>query len=127
VDVQPASGEGHFLLAQALLALAKYDDAFEAIREGLKRRPDWPQSGFRPVALFGDEVADYADQMDRLDSLLEWHPNDPVLVFLRGYQLWFDGRQDEARTWFVRAAQLLPDPSPAERFLQGGPPPRGVV
>jgi tetratricopeptide (TPR) repeat protein len=127
VDALPASGEGHFLLAQALLVLAKYDDAFDAITQGLKRRPDWPRSGFRPVGLFGDLVADYADEMDRLDALLEWHPNDPVLVFLRGYQLWFDGRQDEARAWFRRAAQLLPDPAPAERFLQGEPTPRVVV
>jgi hypothetical protein len=118
----PEEPMGQFLLAQALLALAKYQEAFEAIEVGLRQQPNWPLSRFRPLELYGDNVGDYPDHLARLEQLVRQQPDDPVLLFLYAYQLWFDGRQDEAIPLFQRAAPMLADKNAVERFLQARPP-----
>ena len=42
---------------------------------------------------------------------------DPVLLFLMGYELWFDDRRGEARVFFKRAAAKSPDPTFCYRFV----------
>lgn len=121
VAVAPAEPEAHFLLGQALFALGKYADAVAALHEGLRRQPDWPTSRFRPLELYGDNVADYSAHLARLEEAVGRDPNDPVLLFLYAYQLWFDGRQDEAAPLFERAARLAPDPTDSQRFLRARP------
>jgi tetratricopeptide (TPR) repeat protein len=122
IAVVPEDPMGQFLLAQTLLALAKYQEAFDAIQVGMRQQPNWPASRFRPLELYGDNVADYPDHLARLEQVLQQPPDDPVLLFLYAYQLWFDGRQDEAIPLFQRAAPLLADKNAVERFLQARPP-----
>jgi hypothetical protein len=117
----PDEPMGQLLLAQALVALAKYQEAFDAIGVGVRQQPNWPTSRFRPLELYGDNVADYSDHLARLEQVLQQQPDDPVLLFLYAYQLWFDGRQDEAIPLFQRAAPMLADKNAVERFLQAGP------
>jgi hypothetical protein len=117
----PRDPEAQFLLAQTQVALGKYDEAVAAIHVGLRLRPDWPTTAFRPVELYGDSVADLPRHLEWLEEALRQHPNDPVLLFLYAYQLWFDGRRDEARLLFQRALPLTPDPSDCERFLLARP------
>jgi hypothetical protein len=107
----------HFLLAQALFAIGKYDEAVESIHAGLRLRPDWPKSRFRAAELYGPNAAEFAEHLKRLEAAVDRHPDDPVLLFLYGYQLWFDGRQDEAVPFFRRAAAVAPDKTDIERFL----------
>jgi hypothetical protein len=114
----PQVAMGHLLLAQALFALGKYDEAVAAIHAGMRVQPDWPQRRFRPLELYGDNVADYPEHLSRLEQAATRQPDDPVLLFLYAYELWFDGRQDEALPVFERAARLLPDKGDVERFLQ---------
>ena len=88
---------------------------------GLARAPDWPESGFRAVELYGDGVAEYAAHLLRLERTLERHPRDPVLLFLYGYQLWFDGRKDEAGEFFRRALVDTAAPAAVECFIRALP------
>jgi hypothetical protein len=44
-------------------------------------------------------------------------PDDANLVFLLGHQLWFDGKREEARNQFRKAAALAKGLTPAEAFL----------
>ena len=120
-EADPRAALPHFLLAQAQIALGKYRSAFDAIQKGLNLDPTWPASGFRPVELYGDNLADYAAHLNVLEDVLAANPRDAVLLFLSGYELWFDGRKDEARILFERAAPALPDRGVVERFLQALP------
>jgi hypothetical protein len=117
----PTMSLAPFLLAQAQLALGKYDEAVDAIHAGLRLQPDWPTAGFRPVELYERHVADLPLHLRRLEEARERHPDDPVLLFLSAYQLWLDGRREEARPLFERAAQKAAGPSFAERFLLAAP------
>jgi hypothetical protein len=111
----------HFLLAQAEFTLGKYFEAVDAIHAGLKLDPTWPSSSFRPQDLYAPGGDDFAEQMQRLQNALARHPDDPVLLFLYAYQLWFDGRRNEALPLFQRAAAVSPDKAAMERFLQAKP------
>lgn len=113
----------HFLHAQALLALDKYAQAVEAIHEGMRRQFDWPQVRFRPQELYEPDLAGYREQLHRLEEVLSRHPDDPILLFLYGHQLWFDGRKDEARVLFQRAAPRARDRTFIDRFLKALPAP----
>jgi hypothetical protein len=108
-----------FLLAQARFALGKYQEAVAAIQAGMHLQTDWPAAPFRPRELYGENRADYPVHLRQLADALARHPEDPFLLFLYAYQLWFDDRRDEARPIFGRARAVAPDPSLSERFLQG--------
>ncbi len=117
----PAEPLARFLLAEADFALGRYDDAADALHVGLRLRPEWPAVAFRPAELYGANVADRLEHLRRLDEARVRHPGDPVLLFLSAYQMWFDGRREEARPLFRKAAAVAPDPSFAERFLRSRP------
>jgi Flp pilus assembly protein TadD len=53
----------------------------------------------------------------KLAEAVEQHPNDDSLLFLLGYQLWFDGKRDQAEVLFKRAATLTLDRTHIDRFL----------
>lgn len=105
-----------FLLAQALLEQGNYDDARDAILEGLRRKPDWPLSKFRPLELYAQNAEDYPELLLNLGRIQSKLPDDPVLLLLRGYALWFDGQKDQAAVLF-RRARNGPDRAAIERFL----------
>lgn len=118
--LEPTQPLPSFLLAQALLEQGKYDDARDAILTGLKRKPDWPTNRFRPQELYGPNPEDYGELLQTLERTHARLPDDPVLVLLRGYVLWFDGRKDQAAVLF-RKALNGPDRAAAERFLAALP------
>jgi tetratricopeptide (TPR) repeat protein len=122
IRLNPDDALAYFLLAEADFALGKYREATAAIHDGLRRKADWPTSDFRPIELYGPNVADYAEHLDQLRQALKQNPRDPALLFLYAYQLWFDGRQDEARALFRQALPLVTEPRFLHLFLdaQGG-------
>jgi Flp pilus assembly protein TadD len=123
IPLRPGDAEAQFLLAQALFAQGQYVEAREAIHAGMRLRPDWPTAPFRPLDLYGaGAAADYTDHLRTLEETLERNPNDPVLLFLYGYQLWFDGREAEAVNVFQRAARVTADKTFIERFLGAAKP-----
>src|SRR5207248_2115921 len=96
VSALPTDAEDHFLLAQAYFSLGKFREAIDAIETGVRLQPDWPDSDFRPRLLYGGNESDFAEVMQRLEEALARLPDDPVLLFLKAYQLWFDGRRSDA-------------------------------
>jgi Tetratricopeptide repeat len=124
--VLPNDSQSQFLLAQALFALGKFQDAVDAIDLGMAIEPNWPALNFRPLELYGTHVAFYPDHLGRLEDVAKRFPNDPVVLFLLGYELWFDGRKDEARDQFRAALPAGADPIVIDRFLRALPPGGGV-
>jgi hypothetical protein len=117
-ETAPDQALPQFLLAQALLALGKYRDAATAIHAGLALDPTWPALGPRLRALYGPNEDEFAAHVQQLAAARTQHPDDPVLLFLHAYVLWFDGRQDDARPLFEKAAPLVPDRRDIDRFLR---------
>ena len=74
-----------------------------------------------PLEMFGEHVAEYPETIRALADALARHPDDPVLLFLVGYQLWFDGRRDEAGPYFRRALPGARDPDTIRPFLRALP------
>jgi hypothetical protein len=118
VDVLGTDALSQFLLAQARFAQGKYQEAVAAIESGLQLQPTWPSSVFRVRSLYGPPAADFDEQLGELKLALAAYPDDPVLLFLFGYQLWFDDRRDEARPYFMRAKTRMADPRLCDWFLQ---------
>jgi hypothetical protein len=107
-----------FHLGQAYLAQGKYAGATAAIQRGLKWQPGWPNSAFRPRSLYGERTAAYDQHLAQLAAAAEKNPNDDSLLFLLGYQLWFDGERDKALVLFQRAAGLRIESPHVDRFLK---------
>src|SRR5207253_7172266 len=107
----PADALPYFLLGQALFASGRYPEAVAAIRAGVQLRPDWPTERFPPRDPYGANVADFEDQLRRLRLSLEEFRDDADLLFLLGYELWFDGKPDEARAFFLKARLGAVDPA----------------
>jgi tetratricopeptide (TPR) repeat protein len=119
VQLLPDRPLTYFLLAEAQFAQGKYREAYDSIHSGLQFEPAWPAAYFRPRRLYGLNQADPVRQLDELKQALDHYPEDPVLVFLYAYHLWFDGRPAEARPLFQRGEALAPGSS--EAFLQAVP------
>jgi hypothetical protein len=122
VTAAPREPLAHFLLAQALFAIGKYPESADALHAGLALQPDWPAMDFRPLQLYGGNLADYPLHLARLEAALHNHPDDPTLLFLRGCQLWFDGRRDEAQELFDKARRAGADADDINLFLRALPP-----
>jgi hypothetical protein len=117
-DLAPDQALPHFLLAQSFFALGKYRDAVSAVHAGLALDPTWPATGARFAALYGPANNELALHLQQLAAARAAHPDDPVLLFLQGVVLWFDGRQDDARLLFEKAAPRVADRRVIDRFLQ---------
>jgi hypothetical protein len=107
-----------FHMAQAQMALGNHTDAVASIQRGLRLQPDWPLAAFLPRALYRGHPETYQRHLTLLGDAVTRNPKDEALLFLLAYQLWFDGRKDEAQLLFQRAAGLAADPAAAKRFLQ---------
>jgi tetratricopeptide (TPR) repeat protein len=114
----PMEAHPAFHAGQALVALGNYHKAFNEIQRGLRWQPHWPEAEFKPRALYGNRGSVYAKHLARLADAVEQNPNDDSLLFLLGYQLWFDGKRDQAEVLFKRAATLTLDRTHIDRFLK---------
>ncbi len=117
----PDDAVPQFLLAQSLFAAGRYAEAVDAVHTGVRLRPDWPNARFPPRDLYGPNAAEFADHLRRLREALDLLPDDPVLLFLYGYELWLDGRHEEARPLFRRARPGAADPAVIDPFLAARP------
>jgi hypothetical protein len=124
----PKGARAHFLLAQAQLALGKYPAAVESIHAGMRLHQNWPRAPFQPrLDLYGGIEPDFAEHLERLEGALKQAPKRPALLFLLAYQLWFDGRRDEAVPLFRQARALTADPSFIDQFLAAAAPKQVVI
>jgi hypothetical protein len=124
----PKGARAHFLLAQAQFALGKYPAAVESIHTGMRLHKNWPRAPFQPrLDLYGGIEPDFAEHLQRLEGALKQAPKQPDLLFLLAYQLWFDGRRDEAVALFRQARALTPDPAFIDQFLAAAAPKQVVI
>jgi Flp pilus assembly protein TadD len=124
IRAEPKEPLAYFLMAQAQFALGKYQEAVASIEDGLRLKPDWPGERFDPSQPYAGNKNDYTEHLERLEETLQRHPNDFFLLFLRGYQLWFDGDKVEARALFEKALKVAPEKDKpfVNRFLLHGMP-----
>lgn len=108
----------HFYLAQAQFALGKYREAVASIHAGLRLDPTWPAGAFKARDLYGPNPDDFVEHMQLLEQALTRQPEDPALLFLYAYQLWFDGRRPQAVRMFQRVLPLVAEPHFIQLFLQ---------
>lgn len=116
-ELTPKEPAAHYLVSQALFALAKYREAASAIAAGMAVRPDWPGARFHSRDLYWKKPELYDEHLAGLRQAVAALPDDAGLVFLLGHQLWFDDKPDEARPLFRKATDLAKGKTPAEAFL----------
>ncbi len=101
-DLNPKDASPLFHLAQAYIALGKYHEAAKAIRSGLELRPNWPDAVFSPRTLYGANAKNYNEHLKNLTQTQTQFGNDLDLVLVVAYQLWFDGKKEEAKALFAK-------------------------
>jgi len=116
--LSPVDPLPHFLLAQVQTARGEYAEAVAAIRDGMKKAPDWPASRFRLKELYEKNDARFETHLADLRAAANKNPDDPALAFLLGYHLWFLGEREAAIKLFRHASPRVKDNSPIERFLR---------
>jgi len=122
-DVELA--DAYFRQGYALMAMGRYEPATHAIKQGLMFAPDWDQSGFHNDDLYGPNLEAKTEHLDALATAAADAPDDPVLQFLFGVCLYFDGQPDQATPFFEHAARLSGNGAHLIGFLRDaseGPP-----
>jgi Tetratricopeptide repeat len=117
IAADPSQPMPYFLLAEACVALGKYQESMQAIEEGMRSWPLWPLARFQPAQLFDPARGAYVEQMQRLMEAQARHPDEASLNFLVAYHLWFDGHKDQAVAWFKTALAKGATPTVVDRFL----------
>jgi len=103
----PQLADGWFRQGFSLAAIGRHDLALKAIKRGLAFEPQWADSDFRLVELYGGNKLAKAAHVDALAEAAEKDPHNADLLFLLGVYLHFDGQPDRATTFFNRSRQLL--------------------
>jgi tetratricopeptide (TPR) repeat protein len=116
--LKPEMASGFFSRAQAEFALGKYREAVASLVEGIRLRPEWATTRFQARELYGNRLGLFDLHLQELRNALAKRPDDPALLFLYGYQLWFDGRRDEVKEILAKAIDRTDDPEPIRRFLK---------
>lgn len=117
IQAAPNESLPYFLLAQARTARGEYAAAVAAIKEGLRRDPDWPAATFKLKAIYGPNAAAFDEHLADLVKAAAADPDDPTLGFLAGYHQWFLGQTAEAVRLFKKATKQVKDNGVIERFL----------
>ena len=117
IAADPADPLAYFLLAQVRTARGEYAEAVTAIRDGMKRAPDWPATGFRIRELYGKNPRRFDEHLVELRRASDARPDDATLAFLMGYHLWFLGERGDAAKLFRKAVGKVKDGGVIDRFL----------
>ncbi len=116
----------HFRKAFALLGMAKYAEATQAVKEGLRLKPDWPESGFVLEELYPDAVSK-REIFRQLTIHLDAHPRDAEALFMLAVMQYFDGQEAAAEVKFRTVLDLLGRAEHAGAFLPPDPQAKPVV
>ncbi len=111
----PGDGALHEYRALVLFALGKYGDAAGVLNPVLASGPGWDWSTM--IALY-DSQQTYTDQLQRLETYSEAHPNSADTHFLLGYHYMVCGHTDLATPQFDLAAKLMPSDSVSRQLAE---------
>jgi tetratricopeptide (TPR) repeat protein len=97
------------LMAQALFAQGKYDDAAGAVQLGMQSLPEneWGNVIKNYPQLYPN-VQNYTDQLKALENARNAKPDDPAMRFLLGYHYGYLGYPKQAVVEFDKALDLQP-------------------
>jgi tetratricopeptide (TPR) repeat protein len=101
--------EAHLAVAEASLAINKYDAALAEIREAMRLRPDWEAGALFQAQLLNRES--HAKALDYLKSFLATYPKAQEVRLGYARQLINDKRFPEARAEFQRLLDDNPNNS----------------
>lgn len=116
----------HFRKAFALVGMSKYAEATEAVKEGLRLKPEWPESGFVLEELYPDAAAK-REVFRQLTLHLDAHPRDAEALFMLAVLQHFDGQEGAAEVKFRTVIDLLGQAEHARKFLPVEPQPPPVA
>ncbi len=115
IGESPGDGALHEYRAQILFALGKYGDAAGVLNPVLASGPGWDWSTM--IALY-DSQQTYTDQLQRLETYSEEHPDSADTHFLLGYHYMVCGHTDLATPQFDMAAKLMPADSVSRQLAE---------
>lgn len=118
----PEDATVHFVLADAAFATGDYQFAAFLISEALRLDPSLATADTDKRLFYGD-VRQFEDQLKQLDDYLAAKPNDAQAHLVRGYNLRFSGRTEDAIAAFRKVLELMPDHRAASLFLAALVPP----
>jgi hypothetical protein len=119
VAVAPQVAEGHFLLAQAWVALGKYADAAIEIHRGVLLDRTWHKTGPPIRDLYGPRQADFDRHRQLLEDAVADYPDVAALEFVLAYVDWFDGQRQAAQQAFDLLRHRVADSAVIDLFLAG--------
>jgi tetratricopeptide (TPR) repeat protein len=118
-ETDPAAATPLFYLAQAHFALGKYQQAVDAIDQGLKRQADWPLGAFQPsIDLYKGIEDEWRQHRQTLEERVKNHPKQAPYLLLLAHQLWFEGERVPSLELFRRAQELVPNSPILQTFLK---------
>lgn len=112
----PNDASVHFVLADAVFADGDYAYAAFLINEGLRLDPAMASANTDKRTFYSDASV-FETQMAALDAHLAKTPYDAQAHFVRGYNLCFSGKRDEAIAAFRRVLEIAPEHHGAQAFL----------
>ena len=114
----PNNGVLVLMLAQALFATEKYNEAAGATQFGMSllAQDKWETVVKNYRELYG-KVDDYTNQLRSLEKAAREKTDDPALRFLLGYHYGFLGFPKESVQQLEKCISLAPDDEPAQKLL----------
>jgi len=112
----PDDASVHLVLADAVFADGDYHYAAFLVGEALRLDPAIASAATDKRTFYGDAKV-FDAQMQALDAYLERAPFDAQAHFVKGYNLRFSARRDEAKNSFQRVFEIEPGHRGAEAFL----------
>ncbi len=105
----PNNGGVELLLAQALFALGKYDDAAKAIQAAMQMLPEneWDKVVTNYVRVYAN-IQNYKDQLKALENARNAKPDEPAMRFVLGYHFGYLGYPKHAVVELDKALDLQP-------------------
>ncbi len=108
----PDNGTLVMMMAQALFATGKFDEAAGAVQQGMAMLPpdQWGVVVGNYAELYSN-IGDYTTQLRALEKAVKDKPDSPALRFLVGYHYGYLGYPEDALRQLTKAKELAPSGS----------------
>ncbi|MCI0642981.1 MAG: tetratricopeptide repeat protein [Gemmataceae bacterium] len=107
VEIDPERNDVRWLLAQALVQLARYQEALEQLEILRPKAPDLPDL-LVYTARCNFHLGHKEKANELLEAVLEAHPDHGLALMDRGRQLLAENKPREAEPWLKKSVQALP-------------------
>lgn len=108
IQADPDDAKPYSRLAQVAFARGRYSEAADRLREAQAAQPGWMILADDVQGLFG-EPAEFAAEVNKLESHLQANPDDRDAWLVLGAELYLSGRTRRAADVFLRLTDRQPD------------------